>query len=84
MSNNELMLIGSVLFVAYLAYENSKLNKKISNLNSEITSIKKSNEISLNQQKSVVKSSSEIGQNSILEQPQTRTRLNEMPLSTRY
>lgn len=84
MSNNEMLLVGSLLFVAYLAYGNSKLNKKISDLQSEISVMKKANEAELSQEKSVNKSASKLAQNSINEQPQTRARLNEMPLYTRY
>lgn len=84
MSNNEMLLVGSLLFVAYLAYANSKLNKKISDLQSEISLMKKVNEAELNQQKSLVKSASSNAQNLVNEQIQKRPRLNEMPLSTRY
>jgi Sec-independent protein translocase protein TatA len=84
MSNNEMLLVGSLLFVAYLAYGNSKLNKKISDLQREISVMKKANEAELSQEKSVNKSASKLAQNSINEQPQTRARLNEMPLYTRY
>ena len=84
MSNNEMLLVGSLLFVAYLAYGNSKLNKKISDLQREISVMRKANEAELTQEKSVNKSASKLAQNSINEQPQTRARLNEMPLYTRY
>lgn len=84
MSNNEMLLVGSLLFVAYLAYGNSKLNKKISDLQREISVMKEANEPELMQQENATKSASRLAQNPNNEQPQTRARLNEMPLYTRY
>lgn len=65
MSSNELTLVGSALFVAYLAYANSKLNKKIRNLQSEISLMRELNESELSEQKSTVKSDSKVDKNSI-------------------
>jgi hypothetical protein len=80
MSSNEIALVGSALFVAYLAYSNSKLNKKISNLQSEISLMRESNKSESSEQKSVIKSDSKVDKNSINDQPKKRDRLSKKSL----